>query len=272
MTITYTIQEKYETLTKSEKKIADYILLSGEKIVYSTMSDIRTATHVGDGTIIRFCQKIGFSGFSDLKIEIAKEDFSKQREVSQEADVFDNRLKRINNALNTTNQRLDREDLKLAVHLLTDANQVYIFGVGSSGNTGNDLEAMLLRVGVQSRSVIDPHFQAQVASLLTEQDLVIGFSLSGKTKDTYDSLHIAKQNQAKIIAITNYKLSPIAQLADIVLQTAIEEFLDGASLAGKISQLYLCDLLIQEYELENNINSIELRETVLRSILDKSLD
>ncbi|OTO20718.1 RpiR family phosphosugar-binding transcriptional regulator [Enterococcus sp. 3H8_DIV0648] len=131
---------------------------------------------------------------------------------------------------------------------------------------------MLLRVGVQSRSVVDPHFQAQVASLLTEKDLVIGLSLSGRTKDTYDSLNIAKKNQAKIIAITNYQLSPIAQLADVVLQTAIEEFLDGASLAGKISQLYLCDLLVQGYEIENNVNSIELRETVLRSILDKSLD
>ena len=63
MTITYTIQENYSTLTKSEKKIADYILTSGEKIVHSTMSDIREATNVGDGTIIRFCQKIGFSGF-----------------------------------------------------------------------------------------------------------------------------------------------------------------------------------------------------------------
>ncbi len=63
MTITYKIHEKYATLTKSEKKIADYILSSGEKIVYSTMSDIREATNVGDGTIIRFCQKSGFLVF-----------------------------------------------------------------------------------------------------------------------------------------------------------------------------------------------------------------
>ncbi|MBU5584161.1 MurR/RpiR family transcriptional regulator, partial [Enterococcus sp. S181_ASV_20] len=60
--------------------------------------------------------------------------------------------------------------------------------------------------------------------------------------------------------------------ADVVLQTAIDEFLDGASLAGKISQLYLCDLLVKSYEIENNVNTIELRETVLRSILDKSLE
>lgn len=272
MDTSYMIQEKYPTLTKSEKKVADYILISGDKFVHSTMSDIKEATNVGDGTIMRFCQKIGFSGFSDLKIAIAKEDFSKQQEDSQESDFFTKRINTINKALKTTNQRLDNEKLEQAVRLITDAKQIYIFGVGSSGNTGNDLEAMFLRVGVQSRSIIDPHFQAQLASLLTEEDLVIGFSLSGRTKDTYDSMNIAKKKQAKIIAITNYQLSPIAQLADVVLQTTIEEFFDGASLAGKISQLYLCDLLVQRYETENNVNAIELRETVLRSILDKSLD
>ena len=144
--------------------------------------------------------------------------------------------------------------------------------MGSSGNTSLDLENMFLRVGVQAKAVLDPHFQSQVASLLTVNDLVIIFSLSGKTKDTYDSLKIAKKNGAKIIAITNYIHSPIGKSADLVLQTAIEEFLNGGSLDGKISQLYICDLLVHGYEQNNNIDSVELREKVLRSIIDKSID
>lgn len=76
--------------------------------------------------------------------------------------------------------------------MITEANQIYIFGVGSSGNTGNDLEAML-RVGVQSRSVIDLISSTNRLLLLTEKDLVIGFSLSGRIKDTHDSLNIAKK-------------------------------------------------------------------------------
>ncbi len=47
--------------------------------------------------------------------------------------------------------------------------------MGSSGNTSLDLENMFLRVGVQAKAVLDPHFQAQVASLLTVNDLVIIF-------------------------------------------------------------------------------------------------
>ncbi|EKG9127447.1 MurR/RpiR family transcriptional regulator, partial [Enterococcus faecium] len=66
--------------------------------------------------------------------------------------------------------------------------------------------------------------------------------------------------------------SPIGKSADLVLQTAIEEFLNGGSLDGKISQLYICDLLVHGYEQNNNIDSVELREKVLRSIIDKSID
>lgn len=54
--------------------------------------------------------------------------------------------------------------------------------MGSSGNTSLDLENMFLRVGVQAKAVLDPHFQAQVASLLTVNDLVIIFLYLGKRK------------------------------------------------------------------------------------------
>ena len=100
----------------------------------------------------------------------------------------------------------------------------------------------------------------------------MAFSLSGKTKDTFDSVEIAKKWR-KILAITNYIHSPIGQTADLVLQTAIEEFLNGGIVSReKSSQLYICDLLVQGYEQKNNINAVELRERVLRSILDKSID
>lgn len=130
---------------------------------------------------------------------------------------------------------------------------------------------MFLRVGVKAHAVVDPHIQAQVASLLDEGDTVSVFSLSGKTKETYDLMKMAKK---WCQSFGNYELSSIAigRTADFVLQIAIEEFLNGASLAGNISQLYLCDILVQGYEPKNNVDSIELRKNVLRVIIDKSND
>ena len=197
------------------------------------MNDIKTKANVGDATIIRFCQKLGFSGFSDLKIEIAKEDFSKKKEQPSSGKYHDEVAKSLIEVLQSTSCLINEEKLTKAIQLINQASSLYIFGVGSSGNTSLDLESMFLRV---------------------------------------DSLKIAKNNGAKILAITNYIHSPIGKSADLVLQTAIEEFLNGGSLAGKISQLYICDLLVHEYEQNNKINSLDLREKVLRSIIDKRIE
>lgn len=273
MQIIQQIQEHYPSLTKSEKKVADYILSSGEKIVYHTMNDVKQATRVGDATIVRFCQKLGFSGFSDLKIEIAKEDFSKHKTSRKSDQFFDDVAENLKHAIDQTSELVDAQAIAEVVRRLHEATNIYIFGVGSSGQSAEEFEKMLLRVGVHGKAVTDPHFQAQIASSLGATDLVIAFSLTGRTKDTFETITIAKENQVPVVVITNYLLSPMAQKADIILQTAIEEqLLNGGSLAGKISQLYLCDVLVRGYEMTYHIDALGMREKVARSIMDKLLD
>ena len=168
MKIETVIKEKYELLTKSEKKIANYVLASKERIVYGTMNDIKKAIKVGDATIVRFCQKLGYTGFSDLKIEVAKESYSQ------------------------TKSKLDLEQFEKSSILISEASAIYIFGVGLSGNTAKDLEAMFLRIGVPVKAISDSHFQLQTAALLKKTDLIIGISLSGKTLELFESIKIAK--------------------------------------------------------------------------------
>jgi DNA-binding MurR/RpiR family transcriptional regulator len=272
MGLAHLIQEKYHALTKSEKRIADYLLINKEQAVYQTMKDVTEAVKVGDATLIRFSQKLGFNGFSDLKIAIAKEEFTSQYESDNEHQFYDRILENQIKVLESTRQLLDPEVVMQAIEAITRAKHIYIIGVGSSGLSAASLEKMLLRVGVHATHSADPHFQAHALALLGPEDLVICFSLSGRTKDIHDSLKIAKENHTPIIAITNFKSSPIAELGDIVLQTANEEFFDGGSLAGKISQLYISETLVRGYEIKNKIKTVELREKVLRSIIDKRMD
>lgn len=271
MSFALLVHEKYYLLTQSEKKVADYILIAGPEIVFQTMGDIKKHTKVGDATIIRFCQKLGFSGFSDLKIEIAKEDFNNEGK-SVKQDAYLARVDKLYDVLNKTAHNLNKTEVKKVVAELVKAKNIYIFGVGGSGHSSCELESMFLRVGIKAHSITDPHYQAQVASVLDEQDLVIVFSLSGKTLDILETIKIARANQVKIVAITTYLNSPVATAADFVLQTAVDEFLNGGSLSGKLSQLLVCDLLIWEYEQQQKIDTVALREKVLRSILNKRTD
>ena len=80
MNYIYLINEHYPLLTKSERKVADFILNSGESIIYSTMNDIKTKANVGDATIIRFCQNWIF-WFSDLKLKLLKKILAKRTTI-----------------------------------------------------------------------------------------------------------------------------------------------------------------------------------------------
>jgi DNA-binding MurR/RpiR family transcriptional regulator len=269
------IKNYYNHFTKSERKVADFILSQSEKVISGTMKDIKRYTHVGDATIIRFAQKIGYSGFADFKIDIAKSFFSKKNNDSTNDSfsyintVRDNLI----DAIEKTRSNVHVDQLEKAIELIHEAKYIFVFGVGSSGISAQDTASRLLRCGIKATAIIDPHYQAQNASLMNEDCTVIAFSLSGKTRDIYESLLVAKKYHAKIIVITTYPVSPVANLANVVLQTAIEEYLiGGGSFTGRVSQLYIADILVTGYDATYDIDPIAMKEKVLRSIINKSID
>lgn len=73
------IQNSFPRLTDVEKKVAAYLLANGEKVVYMTVSELAEATGVAPSGIIRFCKKVGYAGYSDLKISLARSGRKRQR-------------------------------------------------------------------------------------------------------------------------------------------------------------------------------------------------
>lgn len=256
------IKSCYPSLSKTEKKVADYILKERGKIIYQTLLEISQNIEVGEATIIRFVRKIGFSGFQDLKFEIAKENNNDIESNSNSLDnnydsYIDENAERIAQTIINTKSTLDKDNLKLAIKMITDSKRVFFYGVGSSGFTANEAQTRFMRLGVIGNAIIDPHFQSMYSSISNSQDVIIVFSISGYTKDIIEAVKIAKQENTKIIAITSYILSPIAQLADCVLLTSAKENpLEGGSFTGKISQLYIIDLLCSEYLVQNKKSAL----------------
>lgn len=266
------IQTCYPELTKSERKMADYILEHRNDVANKTMSDITAAIKVGDATVIRFCKKLGYSGISDLKIDIAKEDFSMQYNQNGSDYFYDKIAHQAITVLNETNQLIDASEINKGVQYISDAQHINIFGVGSSGQIGINLEKMLLRVGLRAKAYSDPHFQSQAASMMSKIDVVVAISISGRTKDIINSVELAKQNDAKIIAISNTTMTPLAELADVLLQTPVNELINGGSVEGKIAQLYICETIVRGYELAHKEEVLKIREKITRSIVGKMVD
>jgi len=109
-----------------------------------------------------------------------------------------------------------------------------------------------------------------VASLMGSDEVAVGFSYSGSTKDTVDVMKLAKNAGAKTICITRFAKSPITQYADVVLLVGAKEGpLQGGALSTKMAQLYMIDIIYAEYFRRNSELAKENKEKTSSSISDK---
>lgn len=275
------IESISHNLTKAEKKVAEFVLKKPEAIIYKSVTDFAEMVGVGDTTIIRFCRTIGLKGYQGFKMVLAQEISMKSNEgenniFNQEIDE-DNissviqKLNYVNiSAINQTISLLDEKEVVKAVDMINDARKICFYGVGISGITALDGKYKFLRVGLNADCSVDGHFMAMDAALLDRQGLAIGISYSGSTKDTVEALKIAKQNNSNTICITHHIKSPITQYADVVLLTGSKEGpFQGGSLATKIAQLFVIDVLYNEYFRRNKEKCILNRKKTGMAIEDK---
>ncbi|MGM0753133.1 MAG: MurR/RpiR family transcriptional regulator [Bacillota bacterium] len=267
------INSYFPSLTKSEQKVAAVVLDQMEKALYYSVTDLADVAEVGETTVLRFCRKIGMKGYQEFKLAIAKDLSSLSQEESDPSKptgFIHSIASYTKNAIDETVNKLDDRSLEKAIQLLAGAGSIHFFGVGTSGLTALDAKNRFLRIGYRSDAVIDPHIQSMTAATVKEGDVVVGLSISGSTKDTIDSLSLAKENGASVIAITYYARSPITKLADAVLLSGGKESpLEGGSMIAKISQLFVIDLLCTGLALNNKEFSLGMKEKTARAVVDK---
>lgn len=273
MKIISKIESYYPSLTKSEKKVAQYICDRKGDILNKTLSDISSEIDVGEATILRFCSKMGYDKFNELKFEIARDQQEETKEQETDAsDVVEAAAMDFRVMVDKTKDTIDYAQLKKAVSILEKADKILIFGVGASGFSALAAQNNLLRLGIVSLAVTDSHFQAMESSILNRKSAVLAFSLTGNTKDIYDACMIAKNNKASIIAVTSYMDSSLARIADCVLLTAVREnLIVGGTLCGNVSQFLVIDALKSEYTNRHKSEVKKTREETAESILPKAL-
>lgn len=271
------IRSHLNGLTKTEQKAAQYILENAQDVIYYSVTELAEKADVGETTVLRLCRKLKFQGFQDFKLSLAQ-DLVKptdhlHKEVTDEDDSRTLNHKIIATHIQTleqTRELINPDQLAMAIDALIQAEHIYFFGVGSSGLTAEQAAHSFIRIGKRSYAKIDTHFQAVDAALMDKGDVAVGISISGSTKDTIENLQIARKTGAKIIAITSNARSPITKVADIVLlMVARENPLQGSSLAAKISQLAIIDILNVAVSLQAKENALKYREITAKATSDK---
>lgn len=263
------IQSIYPGFTKSEKKVASFILSEKQGITNLTLMDIALGAGVSEASVLRFCNKLGIKKLIDLKIQIAKDAEIPEEE---ETNIYQKLKKDFTDIIEHTASLVDGQKVRQAVDYIEQADRVYFYGVAASGLCAQIAEDNFIRIGKDAHAKVDSHFQIMTSATMTPKDVVIVFSLSGNTKDTCESTFIARENGAKIIAITSYKTSQLAKIADVVLLTSAEEnIINGGRIVAHISQLYVLDCLKREFTARNTAQVAALKENLGKAVIAKKL-
>ena len=276
-----TINSIYEALTKSEQKVADYVLKNAKSTIYNSINDLADMADVGVTTVMRFCRKTGYKGYQEFKMALAQDltvnpnvyNSDLGSEINDLDGVLEVSHKTFNStiqALNETMSLLNKNDIEKAVNYMTGAKKIVFFGVGTSAVTALDAKYRFLRIGLEVDCCQDSHMQAMQATLLTSEDVAVGISFSGSTKDTVDVLTLAKNSGAKTICITHHARSPITKFADVVLLNGSKEDpLQGGAITSKISQLMVIDMLYNNIFLRMKAKAIKYKEKTSKAVLEK---
>lgn len=250
-----TLGAMQNSLSRASQRIASFILQHPERLPQLSIAGLAQYTLTGEASVVRFCRTLGYRGFQDFKmdlaIELAYHDNDKSplldADVTEQDDIHTIGLKlqnAVNGVLSETLNLLDAKQVAAVVRLLLKCRAVYIFGVGSSGITAADMQNKFMRIGLRVDAITNNHFMYMQATLLQQDDVAIGISHSGSSKETVRALKLAKQAGATTIALTHNLGSPLLQQADYYLINGNHQgTLQGDSFGTKTAQLFVLDLL-----------------------------
>ncbi|MCB8823150.1 MurR/RpiR family transcriptional regulator [Microvirga rosea] len=244
-------------LAPAAARIADFIIANADNVVNMSVTEVAEGARASEGSVVGLCQQLGARGFQQLKLALARdlvrpvqfihEDLTRDDDTSA---VIEKIFRSGMQALQDTLKVLDTHAVNRAVQAILQARRVELYGIGSAAPIAEDANYRLLRIGIESKVIVDSHVQAISASLAGPDVAVITISHSGSTHETVTATRLAKEAGATAICITNFGKSPLLAHADIVLHTmARETQFRTEAMTSRIAQLAIIDALIAKLAL-----------------------
>lgn len=218
MSCTLLIRACMDSMTDTEKRIADYLLIHGSDAMHMNAKELAVSCDTSPAAVVRFAKKLGFKGFTALKLDLARESAQAAPDAFNSAILENDDLAAIIRKAEKTHQRntsltyqmLNIATLQAAIDALCGARRVFLYGVGASGLLAMDFQYKCSRIGIPAFYQMDSHTSLASAALLDEQDAVIAISYSGVTRETLLAAQNARACGTKVIAVTQGNLNPLA--------------------------------------------------------------
>ena len=268
--LTY-IQENMTSFSKGQKLIANYILQSYDKAAFMTASKLGKTVNVSESTVVRFAAELGFDGYPSMqktlqemirnkltaiqRVEVSKERIGNQDVMTM---VMQSDIEKIRMTLDET----DQVSFNQAVAAIANAKRIYVLGVRSASVLANFI-SFYFRFMFDNLVSVDTSSISEVIEQIVHisaDDVFIGLSFPRYSKRTIKAMQYAKDQGAKVVAITDSKVSPLTKIADVSLlaKSDMASFVDSL-----VAPLSLVNALIvaisreKAVHLESSLNRLE---------------
>ncbi|ANN76882.1 MurR/RpiR family transcriptional regulator [Bordetella flabilis] len=250
--IVYQIRSCRDTLSVTERKVADAILDDIVTAAGATVDQLAGKAGVSIATISRFARSVGCEDTRDLKMKLAQASavgtrFLDSGVPAEESTFYARIYADIESTLRAHLPMYTEALFEGAMEIVRGARMTYVFGMGgASAVLAQEMQSRLVRLGYPVAAYSDAVLMRMVAATLDERDAVIMLSASGLTPEMLSGARIVKQYRARIVALTD-ATAPLAELADVVIPVRTDEtdFIYKPS-ASRYAMMLAIDLLATE--------------------------
>ena len=249
-------------LSKSHRRIAEYILQHYDKAVFMTAAKLGEMVNVSESTVGRFAVALGYEGYPELQQALqelvrhrltATQRFEMSSDISQE-EVLSTVLKADMQNIRSTIDGIDNAAFLRAVQVISGARRIYILGLRSAAPlaqfAGYYLHYIFDDVRVVAAGSTDV-FEA--ISRIEASDVLLGISFPRYSSRTIEAMSFARSRHAQVIGLTDGPMSPLHEVADICLsmRTDMASFVDSMAAPMSVINALIVALGIQNREALN---------------------
>lgn len=245
------------SLPRAEKAFAQALVENPEAIANMTLAEAARETNSSDTTIVRFCKRLDFHGYTELKhaciaytaeMEQQKKQYDENVRSTDTMDdiirkVFQSNVQTLQNTMVMADNNYQK-----AVDALVNARSIHFFGVGDAFVACQFAFMKFCRLGVESSAESDNMMQFMRANNLGPGDVALAVSYEGRSRNVVQAMSIAKKRGATTICITKMSKSPLLRYIDIPLYIAISDLSVGRDkVTRRVADQFILDVLYLGY-------------------------
>ncbi len=230
------------TLTKTERKSAEYLLNHPQEVAGLTLADFAQRSNSSEATVMRLCKKIGVGGYAQMKSQLAMQlalnhtnGSGSVIEVPGSSSIASivKRVFDINIQTLIETMALYSDEYDKAFKAVLHAKQISFFAIGDAMHPCEMAAFKFRKLGYVCYADPDQDLQVINANNLCKGDVAIVVSHTGKTRQAVSAARIAKKRGAAVICITKRDKSPLLQHCDVKLYTAVSDMRIGQEIAAR---------------------------------------